>query len=395
MTKETIKLDLSGKVVVNPNDVKRQDAYLPTECVQNHAANLFPLPNGDLLCTWFGGTQEGISDISAYFSRLKKGSDTWEPAIKLSDDPTRSEQNPVLFLDPDNVLWILYTAQISGNQDTAIVRYRKSTDFGETWGPIEVLLEDPDKGIFIRQPIVILDNDNWLLPVFYCIARPGEKWIGSYDTSAVMISNDKGKTWRPVDVPNSTGCVHMNVLKLKDGSLYALFRSRWADYIYESRSTDNGETWSEPKTLPLPNNNASIQADVLDNGDIALVFNNSSAKDAKERRLSLYDEIEDESKEQKKEAELVEGQHNAFWGAPRSPMSLAISTDNGKTWPYIRNLDESDGYCMSNNSREQLNRELSYPSIKQGSDGKLHIAYTFYRMAIKYVCVDESWVKNA
>ena len=145
----------------------------------------------------------------------------------------------------------------------------------------------------------------------------------------------------------------------------------------------------------MPNNNASIQADVLDNGDIALVFNNSSAKDAKERRLSLYDEIEDESKEQKKEAELVEGQRNAFWGAPRAPMSLAISPDNGATWPYIRNLDEGDGYCMSNNSREQLNRELSYPSIKQGLDGKLHIAYTFYRMAIKYVCVDKSWVKNA
>lgn len=330
-----------------------------------------------------------------YFSRLKKGSDTWTPAVKLSDDPTRSEQNPVFFLDPDNILWILYTAQISGNQDTAIVRYRKSTDFGETWGPIEVLLEDPNKGIFIRQPIVVLDNGNRLLPVFYCIARPGEKWVGSYDTSAVMISSDKGKTWRSVDVLNSTGCVHMNVLKLKDGSLYALYRSRWADFIYESRSFDNGETWSEPKAIPLPNNNASIQADVLDNGDIALVFNNSSAKDAKERRLSLYDEIEDESKEQKKEAELVEGQRNAFWGAPRAPMSLAISSDNGATWSYIRNLDEGDGYCMSNNSREQLNRELSYPSIKQGLDGKLHIAYTFYRMAIKYVCVDKSWVKNA
>ena len=77
MTEEMIKLDLSGKVVVNPNDSARKDAYLPTECVQNHAANLLPLSNGDLLCTWFGGTQEGISDISAYFSRLKKGSDTF------------------------------------------------------------------------------------------------------------------------------------------------------------------------------------------------------------------------------------------------------------------------------------------------------------------------------
>lgn len=389
-----IKLDCSGKLIRNAEDSVRIDAYLPTECVQNHAANLLQLPNGDLLCTWFGGTQEGIPDISAYYSRLKKGSDRWTPAIKLSDDPTRSEQNPLFFLDPDNVLWILYTAQVSGNQDTAIVRYRKSTDFGETWGPIETLMEDPQKGIFIRQPITVMPNGDWILPVFYCIAKPGEKWVGSYDTSAVMISADKGKTWQAVDVPNSTGCVHMNVMLLKDGSLYALYRSRWADYIYESRSFDGGYSWVAPKATVLPNNNSSIQATVLANGDIALVFNNSSAKDAKERRTSLYDEIEDETSQNKKDAEVIEGQRNAFWGAPRAPMSLAVSTDNGKTWPFIRNLDEGDGYCMSNNSKDQLNREFSYPSIKQGLDGKLCIAYTYFRMAIKYVCVDESWVKN-
>ncbi|MWN06463.1 exo-alpha-sialidase [Gilliamella sp. Pas-s95] len=393
MTK--FKLDCSGKLNKSSNDSKRIEAYLPTECVQNHAANLLQLSNGDLLCTWFGGTQEGIADISAYYSRLNKGSKTWTKAVKLSDDPTRSEQNPLFFLDPDNVLWLLYTAQISGNQDTAIVRYRKSTDFGETWGPIKTLLEDPNKGIFIRQPITVMPNGDWLLPVFYCIAKPGEKWIGSYDTSGVMISKDKGKTWKNVDVPDSLGCVHMNILMLKDNSLYAIFRSRWADHIYESRSIDGGYTWTKPIATVLPNNNSSIQATVLDNGHIALVFNNSSAKDAKERRVSLYDEIEDTSSENKEEAKIVDGQKNAFWGAPRAPMSLAISTDNGKTWPFIRNLDEGDGYCMSNNSKDNLNREFSYPSIKQGLDGKLHIAYTYFRMAIKYVVVDEDWVQNS
>lgn len=392
MTK--ITLDCSGKLTTNSSDSLRIDAYLPTECVQNHAANLLPLPNGDLLCTWFGGTQEGIADISAYYSRLKKGSDTWSKAIKLSDDSTRSEQNPLFFLDPDNVLWLLYTAQVAGNQDTAIVRYRKSNDFGETWGPINTLLEDPDKGIFIRQPITVMPNGDWLLPVFYCIAKPGEKWVGSYDTSGVMISKDKGNTWTNVDIPDSLGCVHMNIMMLQDNSLYALFRSRWADHIYESRSNDGGYTWTKPTATKLPNNNSSIQATVLNNGHIALVFNNSSAKDAKERRVSLYDEIEDSSSANKKEAAIIQGQKNAFWGAPRAPMSLAISTDNGNTWSFIRNLDEGDGYCMSNNSKDKLNREFSYPSIKQGLDGKLHIAYTYFRMAIKYVVVDENWVKT-
>lgn len=389
-----IKPDCCGRLSINKNDSARIEAFLPTECVQNHAANLLPLPNGDLLCTWFGGTQEGIADISAYYSRLKKGSQTWTKAVKLSNDATRSEQNPLFFLAPDNVLWLLYTAQIAGNQDTAIVRYRQSHDFGETWGPIKTLLEDPNKGIFIRQPITVMPNGDWLLPVFYCIAKPGEKWVGSYDTSGVMISKDNGKTWLNVDVPDSLGCVHMNILLLKDNSLYALFRSRWADNIYASRSTDGGYHWSTPIATDLPNNNSSIQATVLNNGHIALVFNQSSAKDAIARRISLYDEIEDESCANKKEAEIIDGQKNAFWGAPRAPMSLAISMDNGETWPYIRHLDEGDGYCMTNNSKDSLNREFSYPTIKQSSDGKLHIAYTYFRMAIKYVVIDENWVKN-
>lgn len=361
---------------------------IPAETVQNHAANLLPLPNGDLLCTWFGGTLEGSSDISVYLSRLNKNSQEWSQPVKLSDDPHRSEQNPVLFLDPDNVLWLLYTAQQAGNQNTAFVRYRKSFDLGKNWTDIEVLIDEP--GTFVRQPITVMPNGDWLLPIFYCQTKPGEKWVGNYDTSAVKISNDKGKTWQTYPVPNSTGCVHMNITPLKDGSLVALYRSRWADFIYQSRSTDGGKTWSEPVPTDLPNNNSSIQVTTLDNGHLALVFNNINAEGCTERRTSLYDEIDDEENADAM-PEIGEGR-SAYWGVPRAPMSLAISHDGGMTWPFIRNIEEGDGYCMTNNSEQKLNRELSYPSIKQGADGKLHIAYTHYRQAIKYVFLDESWV---
>jgi hypothetical protein len=60
-------------------------------------------------------------------------------------------------------------------------------------------------------PPTVLDNGDILLPIFYCNARPGEKWVGSYDTSAVRISSDGGKTWQEYQVPDSTGCVHMDV----------------------------------------------------------------------------------------------------------------------------------------------------------------------------------------
>ena len=74
-------------------------------------------------------------------------------------------------------------------------------------------------------------------------------------------------------------------------------------------------------------------------------------------------------------------------------MTLAISADGGRTWPWRRHLDEGDGYCMTNNSEAKLNREFSYPSIKQSADGALHMSYTYFRQAIKYVRADEAWAK--
>ncbi|KAB7896371.1 glycosyl hydrolase [Rouxiella sp. S1S-2] len=392
MTLNTLNIDSIGFIKAAEDDAARMDAMLPSDCPQNHAANLLPMPDGSLLCAWFGGTQEGIADISIYMSRLDNGARAWSQPVKLSEDDSRSEQNPVLFLDPDNVLWLMYTAQKSGNQETAIVRFRQSQDWGKSWGEIGTLLDQP--GTFIRQPVTVLATGEWLLPVFYCRTKPGEKWVGNNDDSAVKISTDKGKTWRDVRVPESTGCVHMNITPLSDGSLLALYRSRWADFVYQSRSHDGGNSWTSPQPTELPNNNSSIQVTTLLNGHLALVFNKMSAADASERRASLYDEIEDDEGDERAEAKVEPGKRSAFWGAPRAPMTLAISEDGGLTWPYQRNLETGDGYCMTNNSQQKLNREFSYPSIKQGPNGELHIAFTFYRQAIKYVCVDESWVKS-
>lgn len=413
-----------GYSTITPDgEVKRADgadfAYLPAPTVQSHAANLLTLPDGRLGCVWFGGTQEGVPDISIWFSALEPGSRQWSPAEQLSDDSARSEQNPILFATPDSAgqrraLWLLYTAQKAGNQDTAEVRRRISTDSGRTWGPVETLFAANETGgVFVRQLPVVLPSGRWLIPIFRCITTPGEKWVGNSDDSAVMISDDAGISWAEHVLPGSLGSVHMNIQPVADGSLLALFRSRWADWIYESRSTDDGSTWSEPVPTELPNNNSSIQFTALADGRLALVYNHSQAEASTERRLSLYDEIDDDglAAEQGQLTEPVpaagagagEGgdggatdagtgaSRGAFWGTPRSPMTLAISEDSGRSWPIRRNLDVGDGYCLSNNSRDGLNREYSYPSIHQGPDGALNIAYTYFRQAIKYVRVDPHW----
>jgi predicted neuraminidase len=390
-------LPTDGVLRTRTDDPGRRDAFLPSTTVQVHAANLMTLGNGDLGCVWFGGTQEGVPDISVWFSRLTPGSHTWSPPVRLSDDPTRSEQNPVLFPAPSGELWLLYTAQHAGDQDSAEVRYRISTDDGATWREIRTLFPaTPGGGIFIRQPVVVLTSGRWLLPVFHCVSVPGRTWVGDQDTSAVMISDDQGASWREVAVPESTGCVHMNVVPA-GGRLTAFYRSRWADAVYQSWSDDDGETWTAPETTELPNNNSSIQATALADGRLAMVLNPTRAEAGTARRLSLYDEIGDAGLAETQgvveaAAPAEDGGRQAFWGTPRAPMTLALSSDGGRTWPARRDLEAGDGYCLTNNSRDGLNRELSYPSVHQTVDGALHVAFTYHRKAIEHVVVDPSWV---
>ena len=361
------------------------EALIPSPCVQNHAANLHELPNGDLACVWFGGTQEGIPDISVWYARLPAGTTTWTAPEKLSDDPTRSEQNPVLFDAPDGRLWLLWTAQINGRQDTAIVRRRVSADGGTSWGPIETLIDRP--GTFIRQPPIARADGTILLPIFLCRTEPGVQWVGDDDVSVVGIGSKDGSDWRFVEVPGSLGAVHMNIVPLGGDEMVAFFRSRWADHVRTARSHDAGETWDPVEDLPLPNNNSSIQVTRLADGRLAMVHNWSSKLDATERRASLYDEIEDEGAGAAPVAKDP-ARPTAFWGAPRAPMTLSVSADGGRTWPVHIDLEQGDGFCLSNNSKESKNRELSYPSVRQTRDGRVHVAYTWFRKAIKHLAFD-------
>lgn len=375
---------------------------LPAPTIQCHAANLMPLPDddgGSLGCVWFGGTQEGVADISIWFSRLT--ADGWSAPARLSDDAERSEQNPILFNAPDGSLWLLHTAQRSGHQDTALVRWRRSTDGGATWSEPAQLFTDA--GIFVRQPVVVTPT-HWLVPIFHCRSTPGVRWSGDHDDSAVMVSTDQGRSWSEHAVPRSLGCVHMNIVaghptKGQPGEFLAFYRSRWADHVYRSVSTDGGLSWSAPQPTELPNNNSSIQVVRLAQGpfagQLAMVFNAVSAAQATERRVSLYDEIEGEGEgADAAYAAPPVGARTAFWGTPRAPMTLALSADDGLTWPLRVDLEVGDGYCMTNNSAEQRNRELSYPSLVQTADGMLHVAYTHHRQRIRHLALSPEWLNQ-
>ena len=383
----------AGTLNIHPEDSAREVADLPSLCAQAHAANLMALHDSTLACVWFGGSMEGRADISIYMSTFDNHARAWSTPVQLSNDPERSEQNPILFPAPGGALWLLHTAQFSGNQDTSVVRRRISFDHGVTWTATESV-PDLASGTFVRHPIHVHADGSWLLPAYACRVAPGAKWDGSLDESAVLRSIDQGASWQSIPIPNSLGCVHMSIVPAANGRLLGFFRSRWADNIYVTRSDDGGLSWQAPVATALPNNNSSIQALRLTDGRLAMIFNQSSAADATERRASLYDELDDQENatpESNRQSTEQSGRR-AFWGTPRAPMTLALSADDGMTWPWRRHLEVGDGWCMSNDSERSLNREYSYPTLRQTSDGALHLAYTVFRRHIRHVRVMPDWV---
>ncbi len=336
------------------------EALLPTGGFQTaHAPSLLELPNGDLLCSWFAGSYEGSADIHIVCARLPKGASAWEAPVDVSGDPERSEQNPSLFYGPDDAVWSMYTAQLDrvegkdNMQFTAVVRRQKSFDGGQTWEDYETVF--PEEGTFSRQPIQVLSNGRWIYGNWIC--TDSEDGL-SGDPSAFRISDDQGESWRLVMMPKSNGHVHPTVVELEDGHLVAFMRNREAYRIHRSESFDYGDTWSEPKPTPLPNNNSSISATKLASGRVAVAYNPTSTPDPQEGK--------------------------AAWPGLRCPVAVALSEDGGETFPIVRWMERGEGFMGEENRTN--NRQYEYPYIMQGEDGMIHLAYASHtRIGVKYV----------
>nr|WP_319483368.1 sialidase family protein [uncultured Cohaesibacter sp.] len=345
---------------------------IPTPCLSNHASNLMELENGDLLCTWFGGSMEGSSDISIYLSRFDKAAGAWSEAVKMSDDEDRSEQNPALFRHPSGQIWLLYTAQLKTDQGTAIVRMRRSDNNGTNWGPIETLFDR--EGTFIRHPPVVNPEGKLLLPIWFSSMKNA---FGD-DRSLVQISGDGGVSWALQEVPHSEGCVHMNIMP---SCRVAFYRRRRADNIFRSVSSDGGLSWSVPEATPLPNNNSSIQALECSDGRLLIIYNHISAA-GRESESPVPPWVQD------KQAFLAECDvtgNSAIWGVPRNPLIIASSTDLGKSWTEELVVEEDAHLLSAHDKKGAFRGDYSYPSIIETSDGRLQISYSYLRDYIKHV----------
>jgi predicted neuraminidase len=380
----------NGKLFSWEDDPVKIEAMIPTDYISNHASSLIELKNGDILCVWFAGLSEGSGDIRIAGSRLKKGESQWEKCQILSDEDNHSLQNPFLFQSPDGTLYLYHTSQQSRGimtaeewkekvsrgeaqgsftmQETALIYRLVSHDNGYTWESKSVFSDKA--GSFCRHPIQVLSNGDWLFPIYYSLLSeiPGQQYGNDY--SAVLVSSDKGITWTEYPVPQSRGRVQMSIIETSAGKCIAFFRSRAADRIYKSISTDYGRSWSSPAATCLPNNNASIHGIKLNDGNIAVIYNNySSGVDP----------------------------NTTLWPGLRYNISVAISEDEGETFPWIRDVEAGSGFRGEKNFN--LNKPHEYPFMLQSADGNIHIVYSYSshsgrRHCIKYIRVTESWIKS-
>lgn len=353
------KLAMDGKVRMDAEG--KGSAVFPPPFGSSHASNIIVVPaSGDLLCAWFSGDAEGGDGVAIVVARLPAGSDQWTPPRVASRAKHRSAQNPVMFVNAAGDVCLLHTSQEAFmGQGTSEVRRVVSKDGGKTWGEPASLFKTP--GAFVKNHALwSADRKEILLPMYY---TPDGFFAHETQYSSVQRSADGGKTWRESAPMRGTlgKLVQPTVVRLKSGRLLAFYRSRAADAIYKSHSDDDGETWSEPKKTPLPNNNSGIQAAMLSSGAIAIVFNN------------------------------LRGEY-ARW-----PLSIALSEDEGETWGWVRDL-EPDG-AAGEEGGEDLREagsmgEYSYPSLVEHPPGTIHVAYTFRRETVRYCVVPESWIKG-
>ena len=348
-----------------------------------HASSIVECPNGDLLACWYEGETDRSADVHIQAARLIPGETTWSKDFLLADTPTLSDNNPCLFIDQQERLWLFYYTLLGSPEeawDTAFLRYKISSDYQDDSKPIvwdverdlpvkpteldetveklcrEALNSNQDilelckqaraklksqlarrLGWTTRAHPIILSSGAFLLPMASEI----------FGIAAMAITSDGGETWTFSKSPLGYGVEQPSVFERTDGTLVAYMRdSSPAHRIRMSESKDMGYTWSPIVNTDLPNPGSGLEVIRLMSGNIILIYN----------------DCDDD---------------------PRNSLAVSLSDDEGKTWKWTRHLE-----------RVQGRGRFDYPSIIQTRDGKLHATYSYNLKTIKHVVFSEEWIKE-
>jgi len=253
-------------------------------------------------------------------------------SAKITDDAGRTWSDP--FILQEN-LWrknvkhpnlirlsekdLIFTCTGWDSGPSRNVYCKRSSDNGERWTEVERISKDGhycnNAGFAFR-----MSTGRIILPAHapggggeFDDKGPGHRQVGTKNLHAFMYySDDGGKTWQTsadTMTAKGRGCHEPNIIERKDGSLLAFLRNT-NQRIYRSVSEDAGVHWSKPEPTDLPAPEAPSIMRRMPTGDILLLWNNVASK--------------------------------SNW--PRTPLTAAISTDEGKTWGHFKDIDNRSGH---------------------------------------------------
>ncbi len=202
--------------------------------------------------------------------------------------------------------------------EDCIPMLRISKDEAKSWSdPVPCITDRQGYFVLNNARVIQLQDGRLLMPVALH-QTPGGQWANKADLYCYF-SDDNGQTWwSSSQVPDTTDIIAQEpgLIEMSDGRVMMYIRAS-AGFQLLSYSSDRGQTWSHVETsnIPSPLSPATIEK-IPDTGDWLLVWNNNDGSNP---------EIKDK----------------------RTPLTMAISRDEGKTWEKIKNIhDDPDGwYC--------------------------------------------------
>lgn len=288
---------------------------------------------GRLIAAWSvsgPGNRDGRIDVST----SADGARTWSEPVTAIDTPGQFDGDPSLLIDGNRIMVVPSTVVPPNKINKSEVWMTVSDDDGRSWSKSREIKTGYKYFVGKRHVGLRLKDGTLVMPASYDIwAERGTpaKTEGEMDLKAgVLISKDGGATWSahidlhifvPKVTPFSTGgVVEPAIVELENGELYMLLRTG-TEFLYESRSSDGGKTWSNPVPSKLQGHNTPASLWRLDMrpNEIIAIWNNSPRN--------------------------------------RYPLSVAISADGGRTWSTPKDVARSE------------NLQISYPGITQDSEG--------------------------
>ena len=315
-------------VIHNPTDSEYLDGNRNWQGIPGIAKSE---ENGRLWATWYsGGNGEGSYNWVVLYTSDDDGSSWTGPVMVLDHDYPVRCFDPNLWIDPNGRMWLIWS-QSYMHSDGIYGTWMMYTDDPESANPTWSEPKRVANGIAMNDPIV-LSSGEWLLPTAIWNSAPHVDTMDSERYSNVYCSKDEGVTWSYLgSVPSYEGgrnCDENMIIELSDGTLRMLIRTSGG--IEESYSYDKGITWTDAINAGISNVVSRFYIATLASGNQILIYNDPPEKEN-----------------------------------IRSHMTVALSTDGGKTFPYKLIIDER--------------LSTTYPDAIQDADGNIYVIYDHTR----------------